>query len=155
MRKIVALICLLLAISPQYHCGKKVEGCSAVSPDVEKNELIAFCAANNINYTWKSSGLFYQIIDSGTGVSPTITSKISINYTGTLLDGTIFDSGTLTNIILNSLIEGMEVGIPLLRKGGHIKLIIPSEMAYGCIGKAPGIPPNTPLYFNILLTDVQ
>lgn len=155
MRKIVVLVCLLLVISPQYHCGKKVEGCSAVSPDVERNELSLFCTTNHITSTWLSSGLAYQIIDSGSGVYPAMTSKISINYTGTLLDGTVFDSSSLSKVILSSLIEGMEVGIPLIRKGGHIKLVIPSEMAYGCIGKAPSIPSNTPLYFNILLTDVQ
>ena len=155
MRKIVVLVGLLLVISPQYHCGKKVEGCSAVSPDLEKNELSLFCKSNHIASTWLSSGLAYQIIDSGSGVYPAMSSKISINYTGTLLNGTVFDAGYLSNAILSSLIEGMGVGIPLIRKGGNIKLIIPSEMAYGCTGKAPGIPPNTPLYFNIFLTDVQ
>jgi FKBP-type peptidyl-prolyl cis-trans isomerase FkpA len=155
MRKIVVLACLLLVISPQYHCGKKVEGCSAVSPDVERSALDSFCGKNNIYPSWLSSGLLYQIIDSGTGVHPAMTSKISITYKGTLLNGTVFDSSSLSNVVLNSLIEGMEVGIPLIRKGGQIKLVIPSEMAYGCMGKAPGIPPNTPLYFNIFLTDVQ
>ena len=155
MRKFVVLVCLLLIISPQYHCGKKVEGCSAISPDVEKSTLSTFCVNNNIKSSWLSNGLAYQIIDSGTGAYPAMTSKISMNYTGTLLDGTLFDSSSLSKVILSSLIEGMEVGLPLIRKGGHIKLVIPSEMAYGCTGKAPAIPPNTPLYFNILLTDVQ
>jgi len=155
MRKFVVLVCLLLIISPQYHCGKKVEGCSAISPDVEKSALSTFCVNNNIKSSWLSNGLAYQIIDSGTGAYPAMTSKISMNYTGTLLDGTLFDSSSLSKVILSSLIEGMEVGLPLIRKGGHIKLVIPSEMAYGCTGKAPIIPPNTPLYFNILLTDVQ
>lgn len=155
MRKIFALACLLIWVCPQYHCGKKVEGCTAVSPDVEKAQLIAFCKADSIDYTWMNSGLLYQVIDSGTGVHPAMSSKISINYTGTLLNGTVFDSGSLTKVNLNSLIEGMEVGIPLIGKEGHIKLVIPSEMAYGCTGKEPAIPPNTPLYFNIFLTDVE
>lgn len=155
MRKIVALACLLIWVWPQYHCGKNVKGCTAVSPDVEKPQLIAFCKTDSIDYTWMNSGLLYQVIDSGLGIRPVSSSKISMNYTGTLLDGTVFDSGSLNKVNLSSLIEGMQSGIPLIRKGGHIKLVIPSEMAYGCTGKAPGIPSNTPLYFNIFLTDVE
>jgi len=55
---------------------------------------------------------------------------------------------------LSSLIEGWKIGIPLIKKGGRIKLIIPSALAYGCTGYA-SIPPNTPLYFDVTLTDVQ
>lgn len=155
MRKLIALLCLLVGIGSQYHCGKKENGCSAVSPDLEKSQLIAFCVSNSINYSMHSSGMLYQVIDSGKGVIPDMTSKISMNYTGTLLTGVVFDSGTLTNTLLSNLIEGIETGLPLIRKGGHIKLIIPSEMAYGCIGRPPTIPANTPLYFDISLTDVQ
>ncbi len=154
MRKLMISCCLLVGIMMQAHCGKKESGCTAISPDVEKSQLVAFCTANNISYTLHSSGLLYQIIDSGTGVSPAAPSKVSLTYTGTLLNGTMIDSGTLTGIQLGSLIEGMQTGLPLIHKNGRIKLVIPSEMAYGCIGKGT-VPPNSPLYFMITLTDVQ
>jgi FKBP-type peptidyl-prolyl cis-trans isomerase len=119
--------------------------------------LISFCSTNNITYTQHGSGLFYQILAQGSGVTPTLNSKIYITYTGTLLNGTVFDtqtSASTTGWALNSLIEGMRIGLPLIQKGGHIKLVIPSSLAYGCNG-ITNIPSNTPIFFDVTLVDVQ
>ena len=73
-----------------------------------------------------------------------------------LLDGTVFDSHPTTPIssLLSDMIQGFQIGLPLIQKGGTIKLIIPSSLAYGCngIGAVPG---NSILYFDVELTDVQ
>jgi FKBP-type peptidyl-prolyl cis-trans isomerase FkpA len=72
-----------------------------------------------------------------------------------LLDGRVFDQQT--NAIkpagLGTLIAGWQIGLPLIQKGGEIKLIVPSSLAYGC-GNGP-LPANSILYFDIHLVDVQ
>lgn len=158
MRKIVLFILMVTLVSYLFSsCGKKETGCLPVSPDSEKSQLITFCSTNNISYTQLSSGLFYQILSQGAGVTPTLNSKVYITYTGTLLNGTVFDaqtSASATGWALSSLIEGMRIGLPLIQKGGHIKLVIPSALAYGCNGIA-NIPSNTPIFFDVTLVDVQ
>jgi FKBP-type peptidyl-prolyl cis-trans isomerase len=53
------------------------------------------------------------------------------------------------------VIDGWKIGLPLIKKGGRIKLIIPSALAYSCTGAGTSIPPNTPLYFDVTLNDVK
>ncbi|MEQ1623714.1 MAG: FKBP-type peptidyl-prolyl cis-trans isomerase, partial [Sediminibacterium sp.] len=82
---------------------------------------------------------------------------VYVTYSGKLLNGTEFDKGTnpsLTGWTLNQLIDGWKIGLPLLKKGGKIKLVVPSSLAYGCSGSG-SIPSNSPLYFEISLVDVQ
>lgn len=150
------LILALFALSGM-SCLKKNEGCSQKSPASEADAMINFATANGITPTTHSSGLIYQIINGGSGATPTVNSTIYITYVGKFLDGTIFDQQTnsaATGWPLAQLIEGWRVGIPLIKKGGTIKLIVPSSMAYGCQGYA-SIPANAILYFEVSLVDVQ
>ena len=119
--------------------------------------MVAYCTSNSINYTPSSSGLLYEIINPGTGtVQPTTSSTISVMYVGKLLNGTTFDSSTtVLSSVLSNLIDGWKQGIPLIRKGGRIKLVIPSALGYSCTGYPPVIPANSPLFFDISLTDVK
>ncbi|HLG40499.1 MAG TPA: FKBP-type peptidyl-prolyl cis-trans isomerase [Chitinophagaceae bacterium] len=116
----------------------------------------AFALANGISATTHSSGLMYEIVDTGTGITASADSRVYITYTGQLPDGTTFDQQTnssLTGWRLNELIEGWKIGIPLIKEGGHIRLIIPSSMGYGCTGFG-AIPGNSILFFDISLVDV-
>lgn len=138
------------------NCAKS-KSCSPKSVSSEASQMQAFATANGIMSTVHSSGLYYEIITPGTGAAATINSTIFITYTGQLLDGTIFDqqnNSAVTGWPLNQLVEGWRIGIPLIKKGGRIKLIVPSAMAYGCSGYGT-IPGNTILYFDISLVDVQ
>lgn len=120
-------------------------------------QIEAFAAANGITATAHSSGLYYEIMDMGTGPKATPSSRISITYTGKLMSGQTFDEQLAPNVnpwSLNGLIEGWIVGIPLINEGGHIKLLIPSSLAYGC-ERYYEIPANSVLYFDIHLVDVQ
>lgn len=133
-------------------------GCTPVSPQMEESQITAYASANNITAVKHSSGIFYQVIDPGTGTAtPALNSKVYITYSGKLLNGTLFDQGTdasKTGWALGSLIEGWQIGLPLIKKGGRIKLIIPSSLAYGC-NTAGSIPSNAVLYFDISLIDLQ
>jgi len=131
--------------------------CSPKTPQSEQAEILAYASANGINATAHSSGVYYQVINQGSGAVPTVGSRVYVKYTGKLLNGTVFDSQTnssMTGWVLGNLIPGWQIGIPLIQKGGYIKLIIPSSLCYGCNGSGP-IPANSVLYFEIELTDVQ
>lgn len=150
----IAGLCLLIISG----CTKKEQGCTPVAPQDEEAQITAYANANGITAVKHSSGIFYQIIDPGTGTTPTLYSKVYISYTGKLLNGTQFDQSTNPNNTgwtLGSLIEGWQIGLPLIKKGGRIKLIIPSSLAYGCIGAGYTIPSNAVLFFDITLADVQ
>jgi FKBP-type peptidyl-prolyl cis-trans isomerase FkpA len=100
----------------------------------------------------------------GTGAAAAVGSRVTVNYTGWLYDssktegkGTQFDTGTGVAFTLasGSLIEGWVRGVSGMRVGGSRRLIIPPDLAYGSAGRAPSIPPNATLVFDIALTGVQ
>lgn len=128
--------------------------CTNKTVQSEQPAIVAYAAANGINATAHSSGLYYQIAFPGSGISPTATSKVFVTYTGKLTNGTIFDTQTNISFLLKDVISGWQIGIPLIQKGGFIKLIIPSALGYGCRGTGP-IPGDAIIYFDIQLLDVQ
>lgn len=103
------------------------------------------------------SGLAYKILEPGEGESPSPQDEITIHYTGTFLDGTVFDSsrerGQPATFQLGGLIPGWIEGLQLIEEGGRIELYIPSELAYG---DQPGgrIPPGSTLIFDVELIEV-
>lgn len=150
------MICLLVIATTG--CVKNEQGCKNVSPASEEPQILAFAAAKGLNVTKHSSGIYYEIKNPGSGATPTINSTISITYEGKLLNGNTFDKSidpSKSKWRLGDLIEGWQIGVPLIKKGGEIKLIIPSSLAYGCNGAGATIPSNAVLYFEISLVDVQ
>jgi len=116
-----------------------------------------FVKTNGIPAIKDPSGIYYQIIDPGVGsITYYTTTKITADYEGKLLNGTIFDStkGTPISFSLGGVIPGWQFGIPKIQKGGKIRLIIPSYYAYGTRSPSSLIPANSILDFNITLTDV-
>jgi FKBP-type peptidyl-prolyl cis-trans isomerase FkpA len=137
-------------------CLKSNE-CKPKSVQSEEGAITAFAAANSITATRHSSGLYYQIINPGSGVTPTISSRIYVTYVGKLLDGTIFDqqsNSSQTGFYLSQVVPGWQIALPLIQKGGQIKFIVPSSLGYGCTAQGP-IPANAVLYFDVTLVDVQ
>lgn len=119
--------------------------------------ISAFVKTNNISATKDASGIFYQILEPGTGsVTYQASTKITSNYEGKLLNGTVFDStnGTPISFTLGNVIVGWQIGIQKIQKGGKIRLIIPSVYAYGT-RSSTSVPANSILDFTITLTDVQ
>ncbi|MCJ8210626.1 FKBP-type peptidyl-prolyl cis-trans isomerase [Mucilaginibacter sp. RS28] len=111
-------------------------------------KIKAYIQTNNINATRDDSGVYYQVISPGSGAYPTASSSVSVNYTGKLLDGTVFDSNSLNNYALSGLIKGWQYGIPHINVGGRILLIIPSGLGYGNTAQGK-IPANSVLVFTI------
>lgn len=154
MKKVMMLA--MAAIMLLAACGKKDDDtCTAADPSTEDAKIMAYNTAQGITATKHSSGIYYQIINPGTGVQPTVNSRVTVLYTGKTLDGNTFDSNTTGYTeYLRNLIPGWQYGLPLIREGGTIKLIIPSAYAYGC--RATGsIPANSVLFFEIKLQNVN
>ena len=124
--------------------------------NIDDSTILKFISDKNIVAQKHSSGIYYQILSSGSGsISFTSNTTVSTKYTGRLLNGTVFD-GTTTQPIsfkLGQVISGWQIGIPLIQKGGKIRLLIPSGLAYGPDGQGP-IPGNAVLDFDIELLDV-
>ncbi len=111
----------------------------------------------NKNVVEMRDGLRYEILKPGTGAAPKPTDTVKVNYTGTLLDGTVFDSserlGKPAEFPLNKMISGWIEGLQQTSKGGKIKLYVPPQLAYGDEGR-PGIPPGATLIFEVELLDI-
>lgn len=119
--------------------------------------IVDFITKNNIAAVKHSSGLYYQIQAPGTGSTTYMSStNVSVNYEGRLLNGVLFDKSTTTATFpLGNLIVGWQIGIPLIQKGGRIRLIIPSTLAYRNTSPSSAIPANSVLDFTIELINAQ
>ncbi|MDP0499373.1 MAG: FKBP-type peptidyl-prolyl cis-trans isomerase [Verrucomicrobiota bacterium JB022] len=111
-------------------------------------------AENNVQKA--ESGLRYEIIELGEGKQPTGSDRVTVNYTGTLIDGTEFDSGEGVQFPLNGVVPGFSEGIQLIKEGGKARLYIPSDLAYGDAPARPGSPiePGSTLIFDVELVSV-
>ena len=125
-----------------------------------KTEGEAFLASNKTKsgVTTLPDGLQYTVITAGTGPLPTASDKVTVNYAGTLIDGTEFDSsykrGQPTPFGVTGVIPGWTEALQKMPVGSKWKLFIPSDLAYGEPGR-PGIPPNSTLIFEVELVSIQ
>ena len=117
------------------------------SSTTQRAQMIAFCNNNGITYTLHPSGILYQIITPGDTAKPNLCTSLTMTYTGKLMTGIQFDKGTIT-YPLKDLIVGWQVAVPLIGKGGKIKMVIPSSLAYGPNANG-SIPANSPLFFEM------
>ena len=107
-----------------------------------------------------SSGLKYEDLVEGTGESPKPGRDVTVHYTGTLENGTRFESSVdkgepyTFRIGTGAVIKGWDEGIKTMKVGGKRKLIIPPSLAYGAAGR-PGIPPNSTLIFEVELLNAK
>lgn len=101
------------------------------------------------------SGLQYRVIKAGEGKSPQATDRISVNYRGTLIDGTEFDSsherGKPASFQLKKVIKGWREALQLMKKGAKWELYIPPGLAYGKRTPNKTIPPNSALIYEVEL----
>lgn len=106
------------------------------------------------------SGLQYKVLEEGSGVSPDSTDKVRVNYKGTLIDGTVFDSsyerGKPVTFPLNRVIDGWTEGLQLMKEGAKYKFFVPGSLAYGQNPPPRGpIGPNETLIFEVELLKVN
>ena len=130
--------------------------CKKDQMEVDEKLIQEFISKNKIPAVRHSEGFYYHIITPGAGnIVYTLNTVVSANYTGRLLNGSVFETSTSPiEFPLSGVIKGWELGVRLIQRGGKIRLIIPSELAYGRAGKGK-IKPNTVLDFDIELVNVQ
>ncbi|MDB5015217.1 MAG: hypothetical protein JWQ84_49 [Mucilaginibacter sp.] len=146
---------LLLSIFITGILSCKKEVFSPVKQAATDDALIqAYISANNINATKDPSGLYYSIITSGNGAYPTATSSVEVNYTGKLLNGSVFAPGINDSSALSGYIKGWQIGIPHINTGGRILLLIPSALCYGNSSPEAAIPANSVLVFTVDLLNI-
>lgn len=105
------------------------------------------------------SGLQYEIITPGTGNKPLATDTVQVHYTGTLIDGTEFDSshtrGQPATFGVDKVIKGWTEALQLMKEGAKWRVFIPSDLAYGPRGAGPKIGPHSTLIFEVELLKVN
>ena len=106
-----------------------------------------------------SSGLQYKVISEGNGPQPKESDAVTVNYRGTLIDGTEFDSsykrGEPATFPVNRVIKGWTEALQLMKPGGKYKLFIPANLAYGPGGAGGDIGPNATLIFEVELLSAK
>ena len=106
-----------------------------------------------------ASGLQYKVLTEGEGPSPNAGDTVTVNYRGTLIDGTEFDSsykrGEPATFPLTGVIPGWTEALQLMKKGSKWELYIPPDLAYGERGAGNRIPPNSTLIFEVELISFQ
>jgi len=124
---------------------------------IDRQKILDYLKEHNLEALERPSGLFYIIDNPGTGEHPSANSVVTVRYTGYYLNGTVFDTnegGAANPFDLRGVIAGWREGIPLFKKGGSGKLLIPSGLAYGVNSlHFYGIPNNSVLIFDIRLLD--
>jgi FKBP-type peptidyl-prolyl cis-trans isomerase len=128
----------------------------------EKSRSNNFLAENKKKPSVKvtNTGLQYEIVKQGNGNKPTASNMVKVHYTGTLIDGTKFDSsvdrGQPAEFRLNQVIAGWTEGLQLMNTGSKFRFYIPSELAYGD-NPPPGSPiqPGSALIFSVELLEIK
>jgi len=129
--------------------------------DVNKKKGEDFLAKNkkNKNVVTLPSGLQYRVIEAGKGNNPTKTDTVTVEYTGKLIDGTVFDStdkkGKPASFKVTRVIAGWTEALQLMKPGAKFEIFVPADLAYGQRGSRGSIGPNETLIFDIHLISVE
>lgn len=138
------------------------EGKAMVAKKKIEKEAAMAAAAESVKKEFTNetaSGLRYMVIKEGTGNKPAATSNVKVHYTGSFLDGNVFDSsvqrGEPIDFGLNQVIPGWTEGVQLMKEGAKYKFYIPYQLAYGERGYPGAIPPKSDLIFEVELIKIN
>jgi len=152
MKKIIFLLPLFMLAAG---CNNTNQNTGAGMNDTDKF-IAQFKKQPNVKEL--DGGILVQTIKEGQGVTPTASNTVKVNYTGTLINGSVFDSsvarGVPAEFPLNQVITCWTKGVAQMRKGGKAKLVCPAPTAYGARA-LPGIPANSTLVFEVDLLDIK
>jgi FKBP-type peptidyl-prolyl cis-trans isomerase len=131
---------------------------SAAEPNHKAAEEFLAKNAKNPGVVTTASGLQYKVVTPGSGDSPKPTDQVSVNYSGSLLDGTVFDAsakhGGPATFPVNGVIPGWTEALQLMKPGSKFQLWIPPKLAYD-VNSPPTIPPGSLLVFDVELVSVK
>lgn len=104
------------------------------------------------------SGLSYKVLKGGKGALPTATDRVKLTYTGSLIDGTVFDSSDEHGPVtfgVNGVIKGFSEGLRMMTPGSKYRFFIPADLAYGDTGAGDKILPGATLIFDVELLEIN
>ena len=133
----------------------------AARAEVEKAKAKPFldAAGKEEGAVTSPTGLVFRTLKPGTGQSPAATDTVKVHYTGTLMDGTVFDSsvqrGQPAEFPLNGVIPCWTEGVQKMKVGEKAKLTCPADIAYGAMGHPPVIPGGATLVFEVELLEIR
>jgi FKBP-type peptidyl-prolyl cis-trans isomerase FklB len=149
-------------INPSFEVIQSKQKAVQAEIDDKRQELARLFMEKNAareEVTTTASGLQYEVLESGSGTSPTHSSTVVTHYHGTLVDGTVFDSsverGDPAEFGVGQVIAGWTEALQLMSVGDKWRIACPPELAYGEQGAGDSIPPNTSLVFEIQLIDIR
>ena len=129
----------------------------AVEDAAERKDLFGDRAAAP-GIVWRTSGLGVRILQPGEGALLRMEDRVRVHYTGTLKDGTVFDSsrtkGKPADFPVKYLVPGLSVALTSLKSGAHAEIFIPPVLGYGNI-RSGNIPANSSLIFDIEILAVN
>ncbi|MFC3094078.1 FKBP-type peptidyl-prolyl cis-trans isomerase [Alteromonas sediminis] len=148
---------LTQAAQQQFATLQQAAAAKAAEANIKAGEAFLAENANKEGVVTTESGLQYEVLQAGEGVSPEATDTVKVHYHGTLIDGTVFDSsvdrGEPAEFPLNRVISGWTEGVQLMQEGAKYRFYIPANLAYG--QRATGaITPNSTLIFDVELLEV-
>jgi FKBP-type peptidyl-prolyl cis-trans isomerase FkpA len=161
MRLLPCLLALALAGCSSHESSSAPETSAPSSSSSTSNDPKAALekAAAEPGAVRTGSGLVYRELTKGSGPSPKATDTVTVNYRGTLPDGTEFDSsykhGQAATFPLSQVIACWTEGVQKMQVGGKSKLTCPAEIAYGDRGAPPTIPPGATLIFEVELVGIN
>ena len=125
---------------------------------IDQNEKFLAENKSKSGVTTTTSGLQYEVVKMGNGEKPTTESMVKVHYTGTLIDGTEFDSSVKRNqpaeFPVSGVIAGWTEALQLMPVGSKFKLYIPQNLAYGENGAGEIIKPYSTLIFDVELLEI-
>jgi FKBP-type peptidyl-prolyl cis-trans isomerase FkpA len=148
MKKILLLFVFALSL---YSCSD-----DEITDYTEQNEtdIQNYLNDNNFSFNKTNTGLYYKITSSGSGISPTFNSNVTLGYKGYFLDGTTFDESSEATFNVGDVVSGFGEALRLLRTDGSGTFILPSRLGYGNSGSGQ-IKPGDVIIFDINLISVN
>jgi len=145
------------AMKKQAEAGQKAMAASGTN--TKSGDSLQAENKKRAGVTTTKSGLQFETLRKGTGAKPTAASTVTVNYAGTLVDGTEFDNsykrGEPATFPVSGVIPGWTEGLQLMSEGGKYRLVVPSALAYGERGAGKDIGPNATLIFEVELLKVK
>ena len=142
---------LLFSIASELIANPKTQA------EKDKNTIINYIMDEGIELQATNSGLYYQMIEPGTGENAKWGNWVKVNYKGYTLDGKVFDSSYKKKkpieFYIGNMIPGWNEGLQLMKPGGKAFFVVPSTLAYGEKGFRDIIPPHTTLAFEVELLE--
>ncbi|PAW92564.1 hypothetical protein CKK33_03255 [Mucilaginibacter sp. MD40] len=156
MKRYLLILSLFVAVLASCSKDNSTQFDAAAQAAKDEADIQLYIKAHpEISVTKDANGVYYQVIKEGTGVNATINNTVTVNYVGTLLSGAQFDANNGVSFPLSGVIAGWQYGIPHVKAGGRIFLIVPSALGYGNRAASDKLPANSVLVFTVDVLSVK